>query len=67
MTIDIVLADDHPIVVVGLTQLFGLEPDFRLVEGCLDGAGALDAVRRHRPAVLVLDIRMPDVDGLSVL
>jgi DNA-binding NarL/FixJ family response regulator len=67
MAIEIVLADDHPIVLVGLTQLFGLEPDLRLVEGCLDGARALEAVRRHRPSVLILDIRMPDLDGLAVL
>jgi DNA-binding NarL/FixJ family response regulator len=67
MAIDIVLADDHPIVLVGLTQLLGLEPDFRLVEGCLNGARTLEAVRRHHPSVLILDIRMPDIDGLAVL
>ena len=67
MAIDIVLGDDHPIVLVGLTQLFGLEPDFRLLESCLNGAQVLTAVRRHQPSVLVLDIRMPDLDGLAVL
>ncbi|HYM60980.1 MAG TPA: response regulator transcription factor [Thermoanaerobaculia bacterium] len=63
----IVLADDHPIVLDGLEQLFALERDFEIVHRCSDGEATLEAVRRLRPEVLVLDIRMPKRDGLSVL
>jgi DNA-binding NarL/FixJ family response regulator len=67
MTIRLVLADDHPIVLDGLEQLFRLEPDFEVVARSRDGDETLRALRRHRPDVLVLDIRMPRGDGLKVL
>jgi two-component system, NarL family, nitrate/nitrite response regulator NarL len=67
MPIDLILADDHPIVLDGLAQLFSLEPDFAVVARCRDGEETLRALRLHRPAVLVLDIRMPRGDGLEVL
>jgi DNA-binding NarL/FixJ family response regulator len=63
----IVLADDHPIVLDGLERLFSAEPDFTVVARCMNGAEALRAVREHHPDVLVLDIRMPEPDGLAVL
>jgi DNA-binding NarL/FixJ family response regulator len=65
--ISIVLADDHPIVLDGLENLFRLEPDFRVVARCVNGDESLDAVRRHRPDVLILDIHMPRNDGLAVV
>ena len=65
--IRIVLADDHPIVIAGLTRLFSLEPDFELLAAASDGIEALRYVRDLRPDVLVLDIRMPGKDGLAVL
>jgi two-component system, NarL family, nitrate/nitrite response regulator NarL len=67
MPIDLILADDHPIVLDGLAQLFSLEPDFAVVARCRDGEETLRALRLHRPDVLVLDIRMPRGDGLEVL
>lgn len=67
MAIQLVLADDHPIVLDGLENLFHLEPDFRVVARCVNGEEALTAVRHHRPDVLLLDIRMPRKDGLTVL
>jgi DNA-binding NarL/FixJ family response regulator len=67
MPIRLVLCDDHPIVLDGLENLFRLEPDFRVVARCMNGEECLVAVRRHQPDVLVLDIRMPRKDGLSVL
>ena len=67
MPIRVVLADDHPLVLTALEQLFQSEPDFEVVGCHHDGATALEAVRLHRPDVMVLDLRMPGLDGLAVL
>src|SRR5207244_7594454 len=67
MAIKLVLADDHPLVLDGLEQLFSAEQDIKVVARCLDGEAALAAVRKHRPDVVVLDLRMPVKDGLEVL
>jgi DNA-binding NarL/FixJ family response regulator len=67
MPIRIALADDHPIVLQGLQQLFERHSDFEVVCGCTTGNAALIAVRTHRPDVLVLDLRMPQGSGLDVL
>jgi DNA-binding NarL/FixJ family response regulator len=67
MTIRLVLADDHPIVLDGLEQLFLLEKDCEVVTRARNGDEALRAVRQFQPDVLVLDLRMPGTDGLAVL
>ena len=67
MTIRLVLADDHPLILDGLEQLFSVTPDFEVVERCVSGEEALSAVQRHRPDIVVLDIRMPDRSGLDVV
>ena len=65
--IDVVIADDHPIVLAGLTQLFRQEAGMRVVATCVNGLETLDAVRLHRPDILLLDLNMPKLDGLRVL
>jgi DNA-binding NarL/FixJ family response regulator len=65
--IRLVLADDHPIVLHGLEQLFSPESDITVAARCLDAASALAAVAEHRPDILVLDIRMPGTSGLDVM
>lgn len=65
--IRLVLADDHPIILAGLVYLFAAEPGLTVVAQATTGESALDAVRQHRPDVLVLDLRMPGLDGLGVL
>lgn len=65
--IDIIIADDHPIVLAGLTQLFRQQAGMRVVATCVNGLEALDAVRAQRPDILLLDLNMPRLDGLSVL
>ena len=65
--IRLVLADDHPIVLQGLQQLFERHDDFQVVASCPDGTMALAAVTEHRPDVLVMDLRMPGQSGLDVL
>ena len=67
MPIGLVLADDHPIVLDGLEHLFRLEQDFKVLARCRDSEETLQAVRKHRPDVLILDIRMPGMGGLEVL
>ena len=67
MPIGLVLADDHPIVLDELEQLFRLEQDFKVLARCRDGEETLQAVRKYRPDVLILDMRMPGKSGLAVL
>lgn len=67
MTIRLALADDHPIVLQGLEQLFRLEPDVEVVARCRDGEEALRQVQELTPDVLVLDLKMPGRDGIEVL
>jgi DNA-binding NarL/FixJ family response regulator len=67
MSIRLVLADDHPPILQGLTLLLHQEPDFEVLAGCRDGEETLQAVRQFRPDILILDILMPHKDGLAVL
>ena len=63
----VVIADDHPIVLAGLESLLQREPDIAVVHRCADGVETLRAVAKHEPDVLVLDLRMPRADGVTVL
>jgi DNA-binding NarL/FixJ family response regulator len=65
--IRVALADDHPIVLDGLEQLFRLEPDINVVARCRNADEALRAVRTASPDVLVLDLLMPGGSGLDLL
>lgn len=63
----VVVADDNPVVRAGLTALLSAHPDITVVAEAEDGRAAWEATRRHRPDVVLLDVRMPGVDGLSAL
>jgi len=67
MTIRIAVADDHPFILDGLEQLFRNESDIEIVARTTNGEEALEAVERLRPDVLVLDVRMPKMDGIELL
>lgn len=65
--IRLVVVDDHPIVLEGLERLFRLEGDLEIVARCVNVREALEAVRLHRPDILLLDVRLPGGSGLDVL
>ena len=65
--IRIVIADDHPIVRDGIKRLLALEGDIDVVGEAGDGRGVLDVVHETNPDVLLLDLRMPNLDGLGAL
>ncbi|QKG22867.1 response regulator [Actinomadura verrucosospora] len=65
MTIRIVLADDQPLIRAGLRVLMADTPDMEIVGEAGTGAEAVAAVERTRPDVVVMDIRMPDMDGIE--
>jgi len=65
MTITVVLADDQALVRRGFRLILETEPGIEVVAEAEDGQQAIDAVRRHRPAVVLMDIQMPGLDGLE--
>lgn len=66
MTISVFLLDDHEIVRRGLAQLLGMEDDIEIVGEAGTAAQALARVPALRPDVALLDVRLPDGDGVSV-
>ena len=67
MAITLVIADDHPIVLQALWDLFTEQADITPVASCSSGAEAVEAVLRLRPDVLLLDLKMEGLSGLDVI
>jgi len=65
--IRILLADDHTVVRMGIAAVLSLEPGLVIVAEAEDGKEALEQYRLTRPDVVLLDLRMPEMDGLSAL
>jgi len=65
MTIGIVVADDHEVVRAGFAALLDTQPDFSVVGTAADGAEAVQACRAKRPDVVLMDVRMPVMDGIE--
>jgi DNA-binding NarL/FixJ family response regulator len=65
MTIRVVIADDEELVREGLVAIVGSQPDLEVVASASDGAAALAAVVQHRPDVVLMDVRMPGMDGIE--
>jgi DNA-binding NarL/FixJ family response regulator len=65
MSTSILIADDQALVRTGFRMILEAEPDFRVVGEAKDGIDAVDAARRSHPDVVLMDIRMPRMDGLE--
>ncbi|MER7702779.1 response regulator transcription factor [Kitasatospora sp. NPDC097605] len=63
--IRVVVADDQELVRAGFGMILDAQPDIEVVAEAADGAEAVEAVRVHGPDVLLLDVRMPVMDGLE--
>lgn len=63
--IRVVLADDQPLVRSGLPALLANSDDLEVVGEAVDGRDAVAVVTRTRPNVVLLDVRMPGVDGIA--
>ncbi|GAA2584438.1 hypothetical protein GCM10010304_28830 [Streptomyces roseoviolaceus] len=63
----VVVADDNPVVRAGLTALLSGREDITVVAEAADGREAYEVAHQHRPDVVLLDVRMPGVDGISAL
>ncbi|MFG1991410.1 response regulator [Actinoplanes sp. NPDC048988] len=65
--IRVVIADDEPMIRAGLRAVLTTSPDIDVVGEAGDGREAVELARRHRPAVAVLDIRMPGLNGIDAM
>jgi len=65
MTIRVILADDERLVRSGLRMIIEAEPDLSIVAEAADGSEAIDAARRVPADVVLMDVRMPNIDGLT--
>ncbi len=65
MTTRILLVDDQPLLRTGFRMILSAEPDFVVVGEAGDGASAVELARRLRPDVVLMDIRMPGMDGIQ--
>jgi DNA-binding NarL/FixJ family response regulator len=65
--IGILIADDHSVLRQGLVSLIGFEADMMVVGEAGNGREAVDLWKQHRPDVMLLDLRMPELDGVGVI
>lgn len=65
--VTVIIADDHPVYRSGLARTIGNRPELKLLAEAESGREALDAIREHVPQVAVIDLKMPDLDGLGIL
>ena len=65
MTIGIVVADDHEVVRAGFAAILDTQPDFTVLGTAADGAEAIRTCQEHRPDVVLMDVRMPGMDGIE--
>jgi DNA-binding NarL/FixJ family response regulator len=66
-TIRILVADDHPMLREGLVAVLATQPDFEVVGEAADGAETVRLAQKLRPDVILLDLEMPETDGIAAL
>ena len=66
MTVRILIADDHKILREGLKSLLEKQPEFAVVAEAQDGLSAISEAKKHKPDIAILDIGMPDLNGIEV-
>ena len=67
MTFTLVVADDHPVVRGGIVALLASEPDMAIVAEAANGREAVAAALEHRPSAVLMDLRMPELDGVGAI
>jgi DNA-binding NarL/FixJ family response regulator len=65
MSVKVLLVDDQALIRAGFRMILDAEQDIEVVGECADGTQALDSVKRLRPDVVLMDIRMPEMDGIE--
>lgn len=63
--IKILIVDDHKMVIEGIQMLFDHHPSIRIVGSALSGSEALEQIALHRPDIVLMDVSMPDMDGIQ--
>jgi two-component system LytT family response regulator len=67
MKISAIIVDDEPLARRRIRSLLARERDIEVLDECADGPGAVEAIRRHRPDLVFLDVQMPEMNGFAVL
>ena len=65
MSVRVLLVDDQALIRAGFRMILNAEEDIEVVGECADGTQALDSVKRLKPDVVLMDIRMPEMDGIE--
>ena len=65
--IRILTVDDHPLLRKGIAALVNAEPDLKLIAEASNGREAIEAFRSHRPDITLMDLQMPEMDGLETI
>lgn len=65
--VSVIVVDDHPLFRRGIVQLVDEQPDFQVVADLDSGAGLMDVIDAHQPSLILLDLNMPEISGLTLL